>query len=367
MKLCSVCDKKIEGTWCKNCHRFVKTYELSEGIHFNESHNPANDKDCTYHVYSNDTKSGQSSVHKTSTSSTTYRQVQTSTQRSSNTGSTAKAPKKVKLVLIIIVIYLIGMVVSVVFPIIKQISNSVRDEFSSLTPENTEWNGVDLDEMQEAMDSFASIDMIELPPEVEAMFSGESTKQEKIEKLETLEPVEVYEEGDYICRYYNPEEIKALGEACTIAHYEMSLEEFEDWLDQYWPSGYEKEEYSSPYYNYYFELGEYNELSFSFYYDYYTEEDFAVRAEYDTVNEELHSVEFMALLGSDYSEVTDLMYQAIKLFDSNTEWTEKDMAEAVKSAAETDEVFEVYYSDSLQIMSIISEGILSFTFYPIGE
>lgn len=50
MKLCPVCDKKIKnGTWCKNCKKFVKPYEIADDIHINESHSRGNDAGCDYH------------------------------------------------------------------------------------------------------------------------------------------------------------------------------------------------------------------------------------------------------------------------------------------------------------------------------
>lgn len=50
MKLCPVCDQKIKsGTWCKNCKKFVKPYEIADDIHINESHSRGNDAGCDYH------------------------------------------------------------------------------------------------------------------------------------------------------------------------------------------------------------------------------------------------------------------------------------------------------------------------------
>lgn len=49
LKLCPICDSKIEGTWCKSCHRFVKPIEIKSNIYLNEPHNKYNDKGCEYH------------------------------------------------------------------------------------------------------------------------------------------------------------------------------------------------------------------------------------------------------------------------------------------------------------------------------
>ena len=37
MRLCLVCDNMIEGKWCKNCHRFVKSYESNSSIYGQEA------------------------------------------------------------------------------------------------------------------------------------------------------------------------------------------------------------------------------------------------------------------------------------------------------------------------------------------
>lgn len=72
MKLCPVCDKKIKsGSWCKNCKKFVKPYEIADDIHINESHSRGNDAGCDYH-HSTQQYSGvftkQETAHATRTS-----------------------------------------------------------------------------------------------------------------------------------------------------------------------------------------------------------------------------------------------------------------------------------------------------------
>lgn len=49
MKICPVCDKKITGRWCSDCHRFVTPLEFKSDIHLNESHSRDNDASCEYH------------------------------------------------------------------------------------------------------------------------------------------------------------------------------------------------------------------------------------------------------------------------------------------------------------------------------
>lgn len=49
MKLCPVCDQEVKGSWCKNCKKFVKPYELSKNAHINTLHDESNDPECDYH------------------------------------------------------------------------------------------------------------------------------------------------------------------------------------------------------------------------------------------------------------------------------------------------------------------------------
>lgn len=134
MKLCSICDKKIEGGWCKNCHRFVKGYELSEGIHLNERHDPADDFGCTYHTE----KTGGVTKTTTSVKTATYtKPVSTVTTASNKTAGKTTGKKKGKGVAIVIaVVYILIMCVGKLLPEIVDAIDSFIEELSYGIEEN---------------------------------------------------------------------------------------------------------------------------------------------------------------------------------------------------------------------------------------
>lgn len=49
MKICPICEKEIEGSFCRNCFRFVKPWTLHDDIYINKNHDRRQDKNCDYH------------------------------------------------------------------------------------------------------------------------------------------------------------------------------------------------------------------------------------------------------------------------------------------------------------------------------
>lgn len=355
MKLCSICDKKIEGTWCKNCHRFVKTYDLPEGIHFNESHNPANDANCTYHV--DVRKSGnttQSTVNRgtgTTSSRQTYTQTTTRTQNSTGTGSTASGKstgkkKKGKLVVILIVLYILFNIIGGLIPVITNCVGALSDELKESIRED-----FDVD------DPFA-----ETPEQVDAEY------EEKLAAIEKLTPTDEFAEDDFVFYYYDPRDIVPLGFECDESHFDVTVPEFDEWLADAWVDDYEVEDDISEYYNYYYEDGVETWLSFSLYRDYYADDELAVRVDYDTATQKLHMFGFVAAEGVD---ATALYYEALKEFDPDTDWTQKffkqKLNEAFEAEGEEYETVTVYSSDALIIGAQVRDGYNSVTFYSVYE
>ena len=352
MRLCPICDKKLEGSWCKNCHRFVKGYEISEGIYFNERHDPKKDKDCTYHMDGREHESlhGNTPVaHPAYTSTQTVMrpsvsQTQTGTQRETNSGK--KAGKVVRAIIIInVIITCIGAIGPVITRGIRDFTNELTDglreslDDSYFKPDEEKEQGViDTENLRDTLD--------------------------KIAELKKIEPVDSNEGEDYKFFYYAPEDIRLLGLSCSEEHFAVSCDEFESWLIRNWVDSYEVKEENSPYYNYYYEDEEYVWLSFLSFRDYYDTDDFAVRAGYDTGTGELHSFGFVSVVEQDYSE---LYYAALKEFDPQTEWTGEMFRENLNEALAKEENVFFYLSDMLSIYLEVKEGLFSLTFYPPYE
>lgn len=351
MKLCSICDKKIEGTWCKTCHRFVKVYNLPEGIHLNESHDPGNDADCTYHV---DVKKNGNSTYTTATRGTgttatrqTYTQTATRTQSTTGTGSAGNGKKKGgkgKLAVILIVLYLVFNIIAALVPTITNCVGALSDEFKENFRE----------------DEQADHPFNETPPQEDVEY------EEKLAAIEKLVPVETQEEADYEYRYYDPRDIVTLGFACDEAHFDVTVPEFDEWLEENWTDEYELEEGISEYTNFYYEDETGTWLYFGLFRDYYVTGEVSVRVDYDTATQKLHRFGFAAL---DNEDITALCYAALKKFDPETDWTQSFFKRNMKDALDRElyETVTFYASDELQIEAQINEGYYSVIFCPTYE
>ena len=359
MKLCTICDKKIEGTWCKNCHRFVKTYDLPEGIHFNESHNPKNDANCTYHT---DVKRSGTTTSTTvtrdtgSSSQQTYTRTATSTGTGSTSGTTRsssgkKKSGKGKLAVILIILYVVFNLIGGLVPTITNCVDSFSEEFSEGFKEGFE-EGMRGDDEHS----------VETPKPVDTEY------EERLIAVKRLTSVDEYEEEDYVLRYYDPREVALLGFDCDESHFDVTVPEFDEWLADVWTEDYEVEDDISEYYNYYYEDDIETWLSFSLYRDYYADEEVAVRVDYDTATQKLHMFGFVAPEGEDASA---LYYEALKKFDPDTDWTQKffkqKLNEVFHAEEETSETVTVYSSDALIIGAQARDGYHSVTFYSVYE
>lgn len=348
MKLCSICDRKIDGTWCKTCHRFVKTYELPEGIHFNESHDPANDANCTYHTGGSSQRStttGATVARSGSTTATRQTYTQTTTQSRTGTGTGKKKKGKGKLVVILVVLYFLFNLIGGLIPTITNCAGALSEEFKESFREE-----------EKKEDPFRET------PEQETGLAYE----EKLAAMDKLTPLDETEGDGYVFKYYDPRDIVTLGFACDEAHFDMTVPEFDEWLEENWLDEYELEEGISEYTNYYYEGETSTWLSFCLYRDYYADEEFSVRVDYDTATQKLHGFGFAALNGWDE---TELYYAALKEFDPETEWTQSffknNMKDALGESGEESVTF--YSSDVLQIEAQQGDGYYAVTFYPAYE
>lgn len=350
MKLCTICDKKIEGTWCKNCHRFVKVYHLSDDIHFNASHDPGNDANCTYHT--NAGMSGMSANTTVTRSTGTTRPQQTYTRTVTSTGgasgtaspSAGKKKGKGKLAVVLIILYVIFNLIGALIPTISNCVGALSDELKE-----------GFREEEEADNPFA-----ETPSQKDLDY------EEKLAAMEKLVPVETMKEAEYEYRYYDPRDIVTLGFACDDAHFDVTVPEFDEWLEKNWTDEYELEEGISEYSNFYYEDETGTWLYFGLFRDYYVTGEVSVRVDYDTATQELHRFGFAAL---DKEDIIPLCYEALKEFDPETDWTQSFFKRNMKDAlnGESDEAITFYASDKLQIDAQINEGYYSVAFYPAYE
>lgn len=347
MRLCSICDRKIEGSWCKNCHRFVKTYELPGRIYLNQSHDPFNDTGCTYHETTktkNTTTYRNAQNNGTTTTRQSYSQsAEGARTSSSGTKNTATGKKKKKwIAIVIIILYIGGNLFGAFMPGISSCVDALSEEFKESFLEENKKD-----------DTFAGL-----------TDQDDSGYVEKLAAIEALTPLEEYVDDDYICRYYDPRDIVMLGFACDETHFDMKIQEFDEWLEENWEASFEIMEENSRYSNYFCEDEEETWLHFSMHRDYYGDDGIVVGAEYDTVTQQLHMFGLAAEKGQD---LVGLGYEAMKKFDPETNWTQKFFKENLKNAWEEEGFVTVYSSDELYVDAHVSDGYYFVTFYSTYE
>lgn len=419
MKLCSVCDKKISGSWCKNCHRFVKTYQLPDGIYLNESHNPKNDENCTYHMpdpaiwntpsaprntqtgtrntqtatrntqsaarnTQSATRNAQTGMRSTQTGTrstqTGTRNTQTGTRNtqtasrntqtaarntqtySGSTGTQKKKPEKNKAVIafvvVIIAFYALFVAATTVMPFVMDVIDNVSSEKREEEKGDTDRDG---SEDQEDKDQDRTDDREDDSSLAEAKRELEEIKRlAALQKLQTID-TDKDEEG-WRYSYYNPEEIQELEFECNAQeHFELTFSGFMTWLEQNFDETYEKSENLDKYGNYLAERNGESWYSFNSCRDYLVSDYFGIRVHYDTAAETVHEILIAFMTEEDY---TEFCYNVLKMLDPETDWTEKKFSKQIDEVLRAEEYMEIYSSDFLNIAAQAEDGVLSILYYP---
>lgn len=292
MRLCSVCDNKIEGKWCKHCHRFVKSYESSSSIYGQEE------------ISNNERMAGNSPVH--ASDNRPERNVKGKTSNKKNKAA----------------VYGLGLsaVLTCALPLLPDIIGLFQ-----ASAERAEANREYLDEI-----TFS---------EEERKYYGDRMLRNSL--ILGIEPAESVIERDYRVFYFNPEDIKELGYPCDEKHFELQLTEFEQWLAEQWTDAYEYEEDSSIYSNLRSIQGENESYRFATYRDYRDGSEFSVQADFDTATEQLHSV-YISVEGT--SADIGLYCGLLKKFYPKSIWTEAEFTKALIEAVESGEEYVEFYS-----------------------
>lgn len=349
MKLCSICDRKIEGTWCKTCKRFVKTYDISDDIHLNQSHDPKNDTGCTYHTttagntYRTTSNTGTAANR---TGTTTYRtQTSNTANRTTSTTSTQATKSKAgKIVAIVVVVYvLMGMIMpllanGVIKGIISDIFESEDEayEFETDTPE------LDVSAAQFFLQNVKPVD------------------------------TEVREEESttFTYSYYNPETIAISDISCDAFHFDFEIDDLDKFMEEYFGDRerWYTEEETLPETNY---LMEYNDEAFAYfetdrYYEF--EESLMLSVDYDTASEKMHGLLFAADAFETESEDYYAIYHAlVKKLDREYDDSKLSLARKIDRAIQDAEggYGEVDVSDKVNLMvSKDQYGRIIIAFYP---
>ncbi len=339
MKLCTICDKKIVGTWCKNCRQFVKTYDLPSGVYLNERHDPENDKDCTYHT---DTTKTVVREHTGTGTQRTYTSTTSTATFGTNRSVTKKKGKKTALIVIIgyIIVNCIGAIGPAVVKVIDKVSEGFQEEVID-------------DDFYEDETELSEEELAEL-------FDKELRNAALLE----LTPVYQAEEEDYEVLYFDPKDIEEIGYSCDNRHFDMNLEEFESWLLANSTDSFQYTDDISKYGNYYYVSSDYSQVSFTCYRDYYSSSDYQIRADYDTATKQLHVVRF-ATEGDSLD--MDLCLSLVETFESDTEWTKEQFVKAVEEAKAAEDYVTLYYSEQVHVAFEMNEEGYTLVYYPVDK
>jgi len=337
MKLCSICDKKIEGNWCKTCHRFVKTYDLPSNVYLNERHDPMNDKDCTYHTDTTKT------VVRERTSTGSQRTYTSSTPTSTSGNDRTAAQKKgKKIAIIIVVVYILVNCLGLIGPAIVRMIDNASERYQEEVYENEFYE-----------------DEIELSEEEAAeLFDKELRNTALLE----LTPEYHAEEEDYEVLYFSPEDIEEIGYSCDNRHFDVNLEEFESWLLANSTDSFQYTDDISKYGNYYYISSDYSQVSFTCYRDYYSSSDFQIGADYDTATKQLHIVRFMT---TEDTLDMDLCMALVKEFEPDTDWTKEQFVKDVDEAIVVGDYATLYYSEQVHVAFEPEEEGYTLVYYPV--
>lgn len=320
MKLCSVCDNRIEGKWCKHCHRFVKTYE---------SH---------------------ASVYEPGERQSNVRMLQEMPQRNTEKNLTGKAAKRAAQkaakgalaggVSLVALLVCMGPYLPDIIDGVKVVSETMKAE-------------------KEANQRYFEEEVL-ISEEERQFYLNRMNRNMKIHELT---PAESVIEREYRVFYFHPEDIKRFGYACDCLHFELSIADFEQWLSENWTDTYRTEEDSSVYSNLRSIEGETESYRFATYRYYRTEGEFYVQADFDTATEQLHEV---------YFETTEtvpdakLCHEMIKKFDPLTRLTEDAFADALREAGSSEaEYTQLYVSECVRVNFIRSNVGCAVVFGPV--
>lgn len=230
MKICPICEKKIEGRFCTHCFRFVTPWDVSDHTYINKSHDAGRDKDCDYHnpktqysrqeymqpgyekrIYGG-TGAGSTKKQTQPVRQNRPAQAARQTNKSVSGVNTKESAKPSRIALIIMIVFLIFVVAPVIFVAIDDSRNSWKNRQPQPEPQSAYSPDVTA-EAQTAVDDSRSI-------------KGYLSAISYVKKEESYL-------GTYY--YYNPEDIAGLTEYhCDNDHFELTVDDFYDRFVQFY-------------------------------------------------------------------------------------------------------------------------------------
>lgn len=312
MRLCSVCDKEIEGKWCKHCHRFVKSYESAASIYRKE-------------MQSNNVTT-VTSEHGKESAVTTEKNIE----------------RKVKKNRTVVGGIGLSVALTCILPFVPDIIGLMQ-ESSDRAEANREYFEEEVWLSEEELQAY-----------------GEKVRRNSA--MLGIEPAGRSIDENSRVLYYNPEDIKEMGYPCDEKHFDVCLPEFEQWLAEQWTTEYKMVEDSSVYSNLCSMYGENATYRFATYREYSNGSEFSLRVDFDTATEQLHDV-YIKVEGA--SVDIPLCCGLLKTFYPKSIWTEEKFAQELLKAVESEEEYvEFYNSKYLKIAYLKKDEGYSLGFTP---
>lgn len=366
MKICPICEGKIDGRWCKSCFRFVTPWELPKGTHINERHSQVYDKNCEYHnptikydkqeymtpgyenkIYGNGKRTTQVRPQTQQRPQQQYTRTNTQNNQKKNNGGA-------KTVRVIIAVYVILMILGVLFSLVPIILEEVGgfeaiQEYVIEMFEDEE-EDVEVDDKEE-YDWYMDWE------------KEEESEESDHEFLSAIEPLytEKTEYGE-VYTYYDASDIQGLEYSCDDTHMDMNIDDFMDMMSKVFTG------YDITIEGYVGEDSNYKVTSESgweyvrFDTIYHAEcEEFYIDISVDTATGDIHFYEFGSYNATEeFYKAVDLWFEAY-LPDAVT--TEDSMSAYLKQLGENTG-YEVTESDEYEISCFVMDEYVSVSVFP---
>lgn len=201
MKICPICEKRIESRWCRNCFRFVDPWILPDDVYINERHGDHENGHCEYHDPHIDYDKQE--YMKPGYEKRIYGGEKKPAVKLHMTGKVKnkqKSSKKTATIfsVVIIAIYIISGTAPALSSFISEVSDLFRDDSAEFSYE--------IRETASAMEEEASLHDYGF--------------------LDGMVPVSSEMSGQYISEVYKTEDICAGGVDCSREHMEYYLDEY---------------------------------------------------------------------------------------------------------------------------------------------
>lgn len=385
MKICPICDSKVDGIWCRQCHHFIKPVDINTTMHLNESHDPAHDADCEYHndtsrmvnrsnmnrevydkifgegaydhknVYGEEerksaARSNSSTQSRTYTSSSTRKTTGNSASTGSytsqgsytSTGSSTKstgsyATPKVRRKksgcgcgTLFIIWILIAIVTQIVIPIAGEINEYGWDEFIQEIQYMFSFNDGSADNWQDIIlaDNTEWNNAIEIQEE-----ETEPIGSEAFLALENKpEPIDVEKDDTRTYYKYDENDIILAGIGCDKAHADMSVDDYmQSLLDIFGVS--ELERYKEDESNNQIAVYEKYDSSYAAFDTTYGFEEGNIKIEvsFDTATRRIHEINIVMYEKGYTEETAELIRQCIEAAAPDYPYSPDGFAEAYKA------------------------------------